>query len=922
MVRLLAVGVEHSDTSLQTLITAENDAVSIVNAFRDLLHDTNDFQEKVLISPTRESLVDGLQWLTSKTDDLLIFYYSGHAHRNNVGAASLYCRDSVEQNPTTRLSAENIGEILANSSMSTIWIIADCCFAEDVAIGIRSQLSWRQQGFLSHSSAASGILTIGTSVATSYGDFSLSKTNSPFTRSFLLALSGVARVNDSVTPLDLMELIYFEARRLNATIPVLLLQGPCPHISRHLSLPVVENTKNKYSIDIVGLKYSKVPVESGRWIAIEGTRGTLATQFAIRKSGGDCVTGYGFGPATFQLTKDEVRTQKSSVIINNLNLNHHGFLDSSIPVFGILGENSYPSDFPATPQLTLQVPYLDLEQVDLLTSRHPRLKDNERIGKSLEIITDYSADSIEMALFSANAIKSYGEVPKSVDDIGEIVSQQLKRMSANSIYRVTLEILANAPEMPLSLYCVSAFLSYKLGRSQKYIADTLSNEDSLGLCFGSNVWLPPPLRRYIVKSDGEANVYSEWLNWSLDNISGVLRKTPLSSLCASLENDEIIDEGSLIGLRKHGLELTYWLGPKVSVDLLENVLNDENACADPEIILHFGDALRMADHYIQAEHIFKTAADLSLNKALQMRANVGRLSARKNREIDTRSITSLLSDAEDRLSPADLSGSRATAARALFQRANLNFARSSWDAALESYGAAENLLIPSEWAHTLLLLDVWKGQGDVLLHLNRIDGANRSLTKMLDLAAAHKVAAIDPRSHAKLCQFAGDVTRHMASCEEDVKTSSLVSDSNWWYAKALELYSQHGLELGVGITRFRMAQNCILFDKISDAFNRFVALKIDFKRLGNLLWEFKSDVMTTLLANQLMTSQPISSIGATQIVDRAVRGDGLSTYQRAWSHMSLGEMDEACVLFAELGANHIPERLKSEGIGEWLGGEY
>ena len=158
---------------------------------------------------------------------------------------------------------------------------------------------------------------------------------------------------------------------------------------------------------------------------------------------------------------------------------------------------------------------MDLEQVDLLTSQHPRLKDNERIGKSLEIITDYSANSIEMALFSANAIKSYGEVPKSVDDIGEIVSQQLKRMSANSIYRVTLEILANAPEMPLSLYCVSAFLSYKLGRSQKYIADTLSNEDSLGLCFGSNVWLPPPLRRYIVKSDGEANVYSEWLNWSL-----------------------------------------------------------------------------------------------------------------------------------------------------------------------------------------------------------------------------------------------------------------------------------------------------------------------------------------------------------------------------------------------------------------------
>ena len=204
-------------------------------------------------------------------------------------------------------------------------------------------------------------------------------------------------------------------------------------------------------------------------------------------------------------------------------------------------------------------------------------------------------------------------------------------------------------------------------------------------------------------------------------------------------------------------KLTYWLGPKVSVDLLENVLNDENACADPEIILHFGDALRMADDYIQAEHIFKTAADLSLNKVLQIRANVGRLSARKNREIDTRSITSLLSDAEDRLSPADLSGSRAAAARALFQRANLNFARSSWDAALESYGAAENLLVPSEWAHTLLLLDVWKGQGDVLLHLNRIDGANSSLTKMLDLAAVHKVAAIDPRSHAKLCQFAGDV---------------------------------------------------------------------------------------------------------------------------------------------------------------------
>ena len=335
--------------------------------------------------------------------------------------------------------------------------------------------------------------------------------------------------------------------------------------------------------------------------------------------------------------------------------------------------------------------------------------------------------------------------------------------------------------------------------------------------------------------------------------------------------------------------------------------------------LRLGDAKRLMDDYLGARDAFNSALNLAVREVERSEATIGIASAVKNLDGGTTQLEAALHD----LDPLSRlwGGTPQVAARALFQQGNLLFSSSRWVDAFSAYSQAEELLDKRDWTHASLLLDVWKGKGDIHLHRGDIEAASELLTISLDLAGARATTGVDGRAHAKLCQYAGDVWRH--GMFGGAVFSRMASEGAlWWYSLSEDLYSANGLELGTLLTRFRRAQVDFGMGRLDEALADFLQLRRRFAALRNALWELKADVMICLICRE--SELPLERLGMASLLNVSrYEGEGnLSSYQAAWVGLALGVVQPSIDLFAGIGALGIADRLQREGPGVWLGSEY
>ena len=256
----------------------------------------------------------------------------------------------------------------------------------------------------------------------------------------------------------------------------------------------------------------------------------------------------------------------------------------------------------------------------------------------------------------------------------------------------------------------------------------------------------------------DESTFESWLEWSLATTAGFRRRQVFAALCAALEDRTFRTPVVVDALQRAGRELAYWAGPRATTSLFGDVLSDPEYEKAPLLWLRLGDAKRLMDDYLGARDAFNGALNLAVREVERSEATIGIASAVKNLDGGTTQLEAALQD----LDPVSRSsgGTPQVAARALFQRGNLLFSSSRWADALSAYSEAEELLDKRDWTHTSLLLDVWKGKGDIHLHRGDIEAASELLTISLDLVGARATTGVDGRAHAKLSQYAGDVWRH------------------------------------------------------------------------------------------------------------------------------------------------------------------
>lgn len=886
------------------------------SALSNIMSGSGAIDVRRLLEPTRMELGEGLQWLAESSSDLLILYYSGHAQQYTSGSTYLICSDSEPQNVISAMGARDIGQMLSGARDSTLWLILDCCYAEDVVGEIREGLPWDVGGVIAHVSSGKGLITVNQRSGTHV--FSgLAANNSSFTRSLLLALNGIGQQSSDFSPMRANELAYFEATRLDCASPVLSFHGLCREFRLSLA--------RRVSLDPFGVRTDERNMKINRRrenllrSVVSGSLGQWSFRYARGLYAAPSVIGYGRGLATLSLTANATDNINGTLFIKGVS---HTFLrkiqDADFPVVGTVepGETTDTNELPL-PWKRLHLPRITAQDLELSIAHNEFGDLDARISKDLEKVSTFAEDSWEAACFALRSLSSRKESGLSSSEIQALVHLELGSLLESPLVDQAIRILASTPWVPVSRRLICSYIEACTGVPYLLVERAIQELVLSGICICSHgtMWIPPRMRESL-SLHSSINDGIKFLEWSLSTARGTDRRHGLALLAGYLEDPGWRNSRVVKLLASVGTEFTVWLGARTASELYRGLISCSDVDDRTDLYLNLGDALRLSDDYMGSERAFRAARSSSRTESQRLRSDVGIVSARKNSSVRKADLGGMLR----RLRRIDSAGGGPSvsllAARSLFQSANLLFAQSNWSGAEANYAEAADILDAEEFSHGALLIDIWKGQGDIHLHQGEIPEAHRLLTSMLDLASLRSVSALDPRLHAKISQYAGDIHRH-----ECLGIAGKSHAAYWWYRLAADIYRREGLALGMLITEFRLAQLALLQERLAEGMGEIIRIRELFSSLGNLLWIYKCNVLIALFGSVFKCYQPVAAAAKHAVLDR-LSGRGLSTYQRGWGLLAFGDTLGAVACFKEVGANSLANSLHVNAPGGWLGAEY
>lgn len=912
MTHLLAVGVSKTDSKLPELRRSRQDVITISESFRTLV---DDIDSRELIDPTRRDFAEGVKWLAGHGCGTLVFYFSGHAIRKRTHLTSLMCTDSSLSDPGSQFSSRDLGEMLGSAVDRSLLIILDCCFSADVAEEIRGSIGYQTRGVMFLLSSQPGLLTLEPAQDTKQSALSLSRITSTFTRSIALGLSGVAQLGPETDFRRLGELAHVEALRLGVQPPTLIQHGICSDLVLPTVLaPNMELVKPR---EFHGRAHIR-QISPTRTLGVRGSLGVLAASTAqMALDAGNSASMIGAGHASASLTLSEWRPGRQTLV---LGLSDASLLDTiplnrSARTVATLGPSPH-GDLLQRCDVVVDVPIVSGSDIERLLRQAP--SDASTLTGSIEaveVLQDLSGDSLELAALLCGRVAEAPTSGFTRTDVGDLVRELLSRLNREKTTASLLAILSSAPAVPIREHMLAAYFVDELGVERSEFNRSVSSlRDKRVVATGvRGLWITPRVREYLASTLAELIPagFDRWMTWATGSIRGPSRKYALAVLSAALETPITRSDASIQALKSVGSELTYWAGPEPTERLFRLLISQRGYENDAKLWLGLGDALRLSDAYSPAEFAFRQAYRFAASRLERESASVGLASAQKN-----------MGSASARVDPggARFLVDQLVRARGLFQRGNILFAQSKWDVAHECYSEAESLLSADRSGHSSLLVDVWKGLGDIALHRGQSGVADSLSTDCLDLAHRHGMMAVDPRAVAKVAQFLGDAQRHRM-VDEGPMSAAAYEASHWWYSRSRDVYGSRGLELGVHISSFRMGQLLFARGRHNAALGAMEDLHTSFADLKQALWVYKCNVLMAILA-QVGGLRGVDVSSSRDAVRAGLDSGGLSPYQTAWGSLALGDVRSATRLLLEVGAEPLASRLGARGFGDWLGGEY
>ncbi|WP_431230646.1 hypothetical protein [Paenarthrobacter nicotinovorans] len=576
----------------------------------------------------------------------------------------------------------------------------------------------------------------------------------------------------------------------------------------------------------------------------------------------------------------------------------------------------------------LSVPSIEYEDI-VYALKGLSTADIDLVLESIDAVREFSFDSLELSLVAAQMIVEEKYEGVASNEIAQAVNDQVVKFAADDAGRSIIAMFAHAAGDLLPLDLLIVYLASDLMGAEAQIASQLSWLIGHGFAERRQGWIRTTRRMATLLGSmdlgSDSSQYVRFLNFCMEKSSGVDQQQTVANLGRFVEQIRVSDQlnGEILRLVElYGREIVYWAGPLGSISFFSEVLKSTEASRSSHIHVHLGDAYRLADQYDLSRGAHEKAISLAATNAQLILARAGSLSARKNDSHRTPEFESLLKSS--RSIASNRQGAGKTVAQLLFQRGNILFASSQWDAADAAYRDAASLLDSERSTQASLLIDVWKGLGDVAVHKGSSAAAGRHLSNILDLSARHLIPYIDPRSHAKILQFAGDVTRHQSGLDADRTDSNLLDVAVWWYSRSVEVYDQSGLALGSLISRFRLAQCTLLEEDHGRAGREFFELADEFREMNNPLWTYKAKLMF-LLCSDLEGANSHFSETCRNGVNEVLEVAEMSEYQQLWGRLVAvgdGSRPEVSRGFSSLGAHWLAESLRKRNIGSWIGAAY
>jgi hypothetical protein len=210
-ISVLAVGVsDYSKKSgFNSLKQCNNDALQVFAAFRDVSQLNRNESQAVLMTsetksllPVRGLIMDQIHDLsaTAKSDDRLLFYFSGHGHRiDGIDDHFLVPQDAYsEGDPAAHLSIKRILEVLGASEAKQKIIVLDACLSGPTLLGKKLLASsYSDKFFAKYLAQTKGTAVLSSSAA---DEASYTQSDNPklslFTFYFVKALRGDAEALD------------------------------------------------------------------------------------------------------------------------------------------------------------------------------------------------------------------------------------------------------------------------------------------------------------------------------------------------------------------------------------------------------------------------------------------------------------------------------------------------------------------------------------------------------------------------------------------------------------------------------------------------------------------------------------------------------------------------------------------------------
>lgn len=923
MTRILVVGCgQVCDGALADLSQPANDAELMEAILGDSIDYDDVAEVRRVVNPDRARLFDDLGWL-AQGEGLGVFYFSGHGVRNR-GSSALVLADDQDEEGTRFVHGTELAARFRYSDQRQLLILLDCCFAEGIAVEVAAGA--RNGGPSIFALVATDVLTLA-HAAGSLPEQRVPGARadvSPFTRALALALKGLGTSAGSHT-VDLGEvfgLVSAEAVRCGFPGPALLRSGTAEEPSIQFSLPRDPRIGDRlpWRFDIL-LGTSHAQDNGPRWvIGSDGARSFAAASAVAGRGVRNVLDAR--NAVTIGVSRYRNGPSGRGGVYTGIEEPDWGSLvgEAAGRERVILVSSTAPADTEAE---IYRVPNLAIDDV-LRVIANPTHSRIARVEESFDEISSFAGDSLELAMVATTATLTTADSASLplIERVTRLFADQMARPEKRGAY----DLLTYASGSYFSRERFAAQLAVEYRLTTDAALKSIDELVDSGLVQRRGRWVRGTALANSVPGD---DVASKFRNLADDAVAHGRADVRLQTFIAvgALAGREAklgsISDPTIDLLVAYGRDLLDCAGPANMLWLLQRVIEIRNDDVPTPLLIHRGDALRLMDDYESAETTFRKAMERAESVQDRARARVGLISAGKNSRTDDVRLEALLGAGPDGVG-AGSDRFDSTSARVLayeFHHAGtVRYARSDWAGAIEFFRRGVAVLDGADPGHAGVLLDLLKGEADILHHRGETGAAGHRLSDAFAVASDSGIVFLDIRAHAKLMQFAGDHARHRCA-HSDSRTPRLLNVARWWYRRSAQTFAGGGLALGSLISQYRLSQCDLVAGELHDAQFGFTDLWGQFRELKNPLWEYKCAVMLCVAA-QLDRQSAMRSVGdAAEYVGEQLT-QKLSPYQTAWGQLALSDsradVRRIAAAFETVGAVALAELL-AQGFDSRVG---